>query len=92
MKQFTTFFRKVDLDNNGIVNEDEFVKLINYINCYKNNQRENIKRALQQLDPNNNRTFTYSDLVNFFSKEIIEVTDFSGKTAEINILDKISMD
>jgi hypothetical protein len=62
------------------------------MNCYKNNQRENIKRILQQLDPNNNRTFTYSDLVNFFSKEMIEVTDFSGKTAEINILDKISMD
>ena len=92
LKQFTAFFRKVDLDNNGIINEDEFIKLINYMNCYKNNQRENIKRALQQLDPNNNRTFTYSDLVNFFSKEMIEVTDFSGKTAEINILDKISMD
>jgi hypothetical protein len=62
------------------------------MNCYKSNLRENVKRALQILDPNNNRTFTFSDLVNFFSKEMIEVTDYTNKTEEMNILDKISMD
>jgi Ca2+-binding EF-hand superfamily protein len=85
-------FRKVDLDNNGIIDEDEFIKLVNYMNCYKTNMRDSVKRSLNHLDPNNNRTFTYSDLVNFFSKEVIEVTDYSGKSTELNILDKISME
>ena len=62
------------------------------MDIYRNNFEEFIKRVLNILDPNNNKVFTYSDLVNFFSKEFTETIDEKGNRMEVNILDKISLD
>jgi hypothetical protein len=62
------------------------------MNIYRNNFEDIVKRILNTLDPNNNKVFTYSDIVNFFSKEFTETLDEHGNRMELNILDKISMD
>jgi Ca2+-binding EF-hand superfamily protein len=90
LKPFTTIFRKADLDKDGILSEEELIELLTYTECYKDNIREQAKKIFNILDPNNNKSFTFSDLVNFFSKEIIDYTDEDGKKLELNVLDKLS--
>lgn len=96
LKNFTLIFRQVDKDSNGIINEEEFVNLINLMNiCPKSLLSENVDRLLNTVDPFNNKQITYSECVNLFADEecsTLESDDTGDKYIKVNVLDKISMD
>jgi hypothetical protein len=96
LKNFTTLFRSVDKDNNGIVNEEEFVELIAVMNVYpKSTLNENCNRLLNMVDPFNNKQITYTECINLFAEEIcttLQPDETGNKYVKINVLDKISMD
>ena len=72
LKNFVKLFRKYDTDLDGILNENEFVGLINDIPCCKNNSEEYIFKFLSIIDPFNNKKITFSECISLFSMEIIE--------------------
>lgn len=96
LKNFTNLFRTIDRDNNGIVNEEEFVDLINLMNVYpKSSFAENCNRLLNTVDPFNNKQITYTECVNLFADEVcstLQPDETGNKYVNINVLDKISMD
>jgi Ca2+-binding EF-hand superfamily protein len=67
LKNFVYLFKKVDLDNNGIINEDEFVTLLSFFNIYGDQLEENSLRLLSIIDPFNNKQITFSECVSLFS-------------------------
>ena len=72
LKNFVNLFRKYDTDLDGILNETEFVGLINDIPYCKNNADEYVFKFLSIIDPFNNKKITFSECVSLFSMEIIE--------------------
>jgi Ca2+-binding EF-hand superfamily protein len=64
-------FRKHDTDNNGILNEEEFVGLLASLNIYGDALEENSLRLLNIIDPYNNKQITFSETVSLFSMVII---------------------
>ena len=84
LKNFLYAFKEVDNDNNGIINENEFRKLIKTFNIINNDEFENyIEKLLEKIDPNNLNIITYSDIIGVLAEVIID----ENKTS---ILDKIS--
>ncbi len=64
LKAFTKIFRKIDKDNDGVLNEQEFMKLVEkefgqYFVCSK----DEISYFLQELDPFNTQKITFSQMV-----------------------------
>ena len=72
LKNFVKLFRKYDTDLDGILNENEFIGLINDIPYCKNNADEYIFKFLSIIDPFNNKKITFSECISLFSMEIIE--------------------
>ena len=74
LKNFVALFRKYDTDLDGILNENEFSKLIKDIPYIKsnNNEDEYIYKFLSIIDPFNNKKITFSECVSILSMEIIE--------------------
>ena len=70
MKNFVGLFKKFDSDNNGIVNEDEFVNILASTNFYGEYLEEQTMRLLSVIDPNNNKQITFSECVSLFSQVI----------------------
>ena len=91
LKNFSTLFKKIDKDNNGILYEDEFVELISELGYYVN-LSEATNRLLNIADPFNNKQITFSECISLFSYEIIEQNDGKGGSKKISLLDKISFD
>ncbi len=60
-------FKKTDTDNNGIINEEEFINLLNYMGVYGDGIEENSIRLLAVVDPYNNKQITFSECVSLFS-------------------------
>ena len=83
--KFIQLFRKVDSDNNGIINEYEFRELVSYINLGFD-QEEEVFRLLQIVDPYKNEQITFSECVAVFSSETIPQDE------QISILQKLSQD
>jgi Ca2+-binding EF-hand superfamily protein len=61
-------FKKYDNDNNGILNEDEFVNILSSTNIYGEYLEEQTIRLLSAIDPNNNKQITFSECVSLFSQ------------------------
>ena len=80
LKNFSSSFKEVDNDKNGILNENEFRKLIKNFNVMMNLK---IKKMLDKIDPNNLNIITYSDIIRVLGEVIID----DNKTS---ILDRIS--
>ena len=80
LKNLSSSFKEVDNDNNGILNENEFRKLIKNFNVMMNLK---IKKMLDKIDPNNLNIITYSDIIRVLGEVIID----DNKTS---ILDRIS--
>ena len=72
LKNFVTLFRKYDSDLDGILNENEFIGLLNDIPCCKNNADNYAFKFLSIIDPFNNKKITFSECVSLFSMEIME--------------------
>ena len=84
LKNFSSAFKNVDNDNNGILNENEFRKLIKNFNVINEDEFENyIEKMLDKIDPNNLNIITYSDIIGVLAEVFID----DNKTS---ILDKIS--
>lgn len=68
LKNFVILFKKSDSDNNGLLNEDEFVNILAASNVYGEVLEENAFRLLSIIDPNNNKQITFSECVSLFSQ------------------------
>ena len=66
LKNFVQLFKSVDKDNNGIINEEEFVNLLYNMNIFGDQLKQKIVELLTQVDPYNNKQITFSECVNLF--------------------------
>lgn len=89
LRNFVLLFKQFDCDNNGIINEEEFVNLVYQIHYYGDSIKENVVRLLTLIDPYNNKQITFSECVSLFSTEVIkdEKNNVIG-----SLLDKICLD
>ena len=72
LKRFVELFKKFDTDEDGILNEEQFIKMIKSIPFCLNNLEYFIQKFLNKIDPFNYRRFTFNDCINAFSTEIID--------------------
>ena len=72
LKRFVGLFKKFDTDEDGILNEEEFLEMIKSIPYCQNNLEYFVDKLLNKIDPFNNKRFIFNDCVNAFSTEIIE--------------------
>lgn len=89
LRNFVLLFKQFDSDNNGIINEEEFVNLVYHINYYGSNIKENVVRLLTLIDPYNNKQITFSECVSLFSTEAIKD---DKKNVIGSLLDKICLE
>ena len=66
LKNFVILFKNVDRDNNGIINEEEFVSLLYNMNIFGEQLKMKIVELLTHIDPYNNKQITFSECVNLF--------------------------
>ena len=92
LKNFVIIFKKVDQDNDGIINEDEFFQIINTLGYYGEEAESQTERLLNIADPFNHQQITFSDSIYLFSNEIIIDQDEKGNEISTTLLDKISSD
>jgi Ca2+-binding EF-hand superfamily protein len=71
LKNFVYLFKKCDTDNNGIINEEEFVNLLASMGVYGDVIEENSIRLLTIVDPYNNKQITFSECVSLFSMVLL---------------------
>ncbi len=89
LKNFVALFKSVDKDNNGIINEEEFVTLLYNMNIFGEQLKLKIVELLTQIDPNNNKQITFSECVNLFGKTPFNPDGSSNSNG--SILDRICL-
>ena len=77
IKKFVMLFKKLDEDTNGIVNEDEFKRLIAMIKVAAN--EDETDRLLQIIDPYNNQQITFSECLALLSSVITRSESIVGE-------------
>ena len=90
LKNFVDLFRKFDTNNDGILNENEFVDLIKSIPYCQKNIEINIFKFLSIVDPFNNKKIIFSDCVKLFSMEDLKENE-KANSENTNLLDKICL-
>lgn len=90
LKNLVNLFKELDTDENGILNENEFIQLVANTDLFNENFSEHSNRLLSLVDPANHKQVTFSDVVTCFSKEFLKEVDINKNTKKINLLDKIS--
>ena len=93
LKNFVQLFKTVDKDNNGIINEEEFVNLLYNMNIFGDQLKRKIVELLTQVDPYNNKQITFSECVNLFGNIPYEQENNQNNqnNNSISILDRICM-
>ena len=95
LKNFVQLFKNVDKDNNGIINEEEFVNLLYNMNIFGDQLKQKIVELLTQVDPFNNKQITFSECVNLFQSTPYEPEGNNNRNNQggntISILDKICL-
>lgn len=87
LKKFTYLFKSVDSDNNGIVNENEFITLLNTISYQQKLNLDHLTgKLLNQIDPFNNKQVNYSDCINIFQKEVFKVNEQGATDTLLNLI------
>jgi hypothetical protein len=92
LKTFIHVFKKIDLDNNGILSEDEFINLINLLGLFKEDFNEQVGRLLFSVDPFNKKQITFSGIVSLLNNEFFFENDDQVNTKKISLLEKVSLD
>ena len=92
LRNFVYAFKRVDQDNNGIINEEEFLNMLQSINIYKDDFNEQATRLLNIIDPYNKQYITFSETISLFSMEFIIEEDGQGNKRKLSILERISLD
>ena len=81
LKPFVNIFKYIDEDNDGILNENQFINLVKAMNIFNNeNFEKEIEKLLNDIDPYRNNQIIFTDCIDFFS--------FNNGDGE-SILDKI---
>ena len=92
LKNFVQLFKNVDKDNNGIINEEEFVNLLYNMNIFGDQLKRKIVELLTQVDPYNNKQITFSECVNLFGNiPYDQENSQNNQNNSISILDRICM-
>ena len=73
LEKFITVFKSIDMDNNGVVNENEFRELVQTMEVISD--EEEVNYLLQMIDPFNNQQMTFSELVHLFSSHMVPIDD-----------------
>lgn len=89
--KFIVVFKQIDGDNNGVVNEDEFIELVKRMRIWEGNEEE-ITKFLEVVDPYNNQEVTFSEIVHLFSAHMVGANDPNNPEKEIPILEKFAKD
>lgn len=64
LSSFTSLFKEIDTDNNGILNEEELRELLQRMTIvHQSEEIEQIENLLNIIDPQNNKQMTYSEIV-----------------------------
>ena len=71
LMRFRELFRAVDEDADGVIGEVQFMELISRVSPAKTD--EEIRTLMEEADPANSGTFTYSDTVTCMSVDIVEM-------------------
>lgn len=72
LKNFVILFRKFDQDYDGILTEEEFIKMIYAANIFGTETQEKIIDYLKIIDPNNHQQIIFSDCINLFSSQYFQ--------------------
>ena len=95
LKNFVQMFKSVDKDNNGIINEEEFVNLLYNMNIFGDQLKQKIVELLTQIDPYNNKQITFSECVNLFQSIPYEpegnINNNNQQGNNMSLLDRICM-
>lgn len=90
LRNIYNLFKELDNDENGILNENEFIQLVANTDLFNEGFSENSNRLLNLVDPANHKQVTFSEIVTCFSKENVKEMDSNGNVRKANLLDKIS--
>ena len=71
IKKFIELFHRIDNDNNGMIDEQEFMQLISALNLSIN--RPIITKLLATLDPYKNEKITLSDCLSVFESVFLSI-------------------
>ncbi len=72
LKGFTRLFRRVDTDSDGILNEEQFISLMDKeLSPFFTVTRDDLNYFLQVLDPFNSQKITFSECVQLFSAHMV---------------------
>jgi len=67
--KFTNLFKSVDRDQDGIISEIQFQELLRMMNVLEDESE--IESLLAQVDPDNNKKMTYSEVVDALSNHMM---------------------
>jgi Ca2+-binding EF-hand superfamily protein len=87
--KFMLVFKQVDSDNNGVLNEEEFIDLVNKMKICENTDHD-INYFLQIVDPYNNQEITFSEIVHLFSAHMVSAGEPDNPDKVIAILEKFA--
>lgn len=92
LKNFVKIFKMIDINNYGILDENQFYKLIYGLQYYGDDFENQTGRLLFSIDPYNNKQVTFNECIILFIDEIIIDEDSKGNDIHISLMDKISTD
>ncbi len=64
LRKFTELFKKIDVETNGVINEEGFRRLLGMMGV---SDESEVERLLQIIDPYNNQRITYSETMTVLS-------------------------
>ena len=89
LRNFVIMFKKFDADNNGIIDEEEFINLIYNLNLFHTKVKENVVGLLTLVDPNNNKQITFTECVTLLTNQPYK--DEQGNV-QCSLLDKVCLE
>ena len=74
LRNFVSLFREVDIDYNGVINDEQFKELIKKCNLYPDEEsfESNYERLIETVDNYGNNIITFSDVVAILDRELVE--------------------
>lgn len=93
LSKLKRWFDGVDSDRDGVLNEAEFVQLLKNLRIIESDMDENLEIVLNKADPNNTKSFTFSECVTVFTETEVEVEEYReghNRVTTINVIEKIN--
>lgn len=100
LQKFTSLFRQCDANRDGLLNRDEFRRLVRYLNVaaqqgedafgaelsesYSATERAHVEALLQAADPYGHDRICYSDSVSVLSAELIRLVTTGSGSSDVS--------